>query len=174
MYRMRKIATAAVMGAVIAIAGAAAAGATSAATYSTWARAQRAAGFPLHKPTETFGLKRSGGILVFPCAAGHPHWRDVGANYGGLSGRVLSIDQNNSGAPCSNFGDARFLGRYSVDGTTAELFGACGMHGLPPCSSIHKFLFLTWIRHGIAFQASSNDEWRMSLVTFARGLVRVR
>jgi hypothetical protein len=174
MYRMRVVATAGITGAAIAVAGAAAAWATPAPAYSTWPSAQRAAGFPLHRPTKTFGLKRAGGILVTPCAVtGHLRWRDVGANYEGTRHRVLAIEQNNSGAPCSNFGEARLLGHYAVDGTTADLFGVCGMHGLPPCSSVNKYLFLTWVRHGISFQGTSHNEPRTSLVAFARALVLV-
>jgi hypothetical protein len=171
---MRKIALAACTGGTIALMAASAATARPAATYTTWRAAQHAAGFTLLKPTQTFGLKRMGGILVTPCeSTGQLRKRDVGASYGVTNHQLVAIEENNSGHPCSNFGEASYLGSYRVNGASAKLYGACGTPDTPPCSSPHIYLFLTWARHGIAYQATSHDKQRMALVTFARDLAPV-
>lgn len=148
-----------------------AAGGTPAATgsFSTWRAAQDAAGFQLIRPTRLHGLTRAGHIHVTRCeVTGEQKKRDVFAAYGSARHRELNLGQNNSGLPCGNFGEAKDLGTYRVHSRRATLFGDCGMTGEPSCGQRDIFLFLTWKKHGIAYQAQSHDERRHTLVSFAR------
>jgi hypothetical protein len=157
--------------AALAPAAMAASGATPAATgsFSTWRAAQDAAGFQLIRPTRLHGLTRSGHIQVTRCeVTGELKKRDVLASYGSSRHRELNLEQNNSGEPCGNFGEAKDLGTFRVHGVRATLFGACGIMGEPSCGKRDIFLFLTWKKGGISYQAASHDELRSTLVNFAR------
>lgn len=140
-------------------------------SFRTWPAAQKAARFKLIKPSKTFGLKRAGEIYVSACA---PPTLAVSASYGKPSKTLLSIAQDNSSQPCGNFGVAKNLGRYRVDGVWAHLFGVCGIPEMPvSCSSRNIWLHLIWIKHHVFYQADSHDQWRKTIVSFARGLVPV-
>jgi|CZKT01.1.fsa_nt_gi hypothetical protein len=139
--------------------------------FASWRGAQRAAGFGLLQPTRTYGLRRSGAIIVDRCeATGRQSKRQVFAGYGSVLSRMLGIGQDNSGGPCGNFGAARRLGSYRVQGRRATLWGVCGPHLGPPCSSRRITLFLTWTKGGKYYVASSHDERRAAIVGFARSL----
>ncbi|HEY7145651.1 MAG TPA: hypothetical protein VH637_15525 [Streptosporangiaceae bacterium] len=142
----------------------------STGAFGSWASAQHAAGFGLRKPARTFGLRR-GPIVVSRCqAAGKLSRRNVIASYGSALRRLLALSQNNSGGACGNFGAARKLGHYRVLGRRATLWGACGKHIGPSCSSRKISLFLVWAKHRRYYLASSHNERRRTLVRFARGL----
>jgi hypothetical protein len=140
-------------------------------SFSTWKRAQKAAGFSLQKPTRTYGLVRTHPILVGKCmASGQASKRDVYAQWGGSHGRYFALDQNNSGRPCSNFGAARFLATYRVHGHKAKLYGFCGGSGQPGCHQRIVVLVLTWKVGSRFYVTYSRNEWRRTLVGFARHL----
>jgi hypothetical protein len=147
----------------------------SAGTFSTWAAAQKAAGFPLMKPTQTFGLLRDGQIIVLSCdsAGKHPK-RYVNAVYGSLAKGLLGLGQNNSSRRCGRTRKATMLGRYQINGASATLVGFCGQRRQPSCRSRRIELSLTWRRRGISYQAVSYNEWRATIVGFARKLAVVR
>jgi hypothetical protein len=143
-------------------------------SFLRWRPAQRAAGFTLVRPTSTYGLGRSGPILVQRCAAaGEQRKPDVIASYGSYLHRLLGIQQNDSGGPCGNFGAARRLASYRVDHVTARLWGVCRMPHAPRCRARKIWLFLIWRKHGVRYQATSHNVWRAVIVGFARGLVAV-
>jgi hypothetical protein len=143
--------------------------------FRTWPAAQSAAGFRLAEPARTYGLRRNGEIVVSRCEQqGKLGKRAVIAIYGDTPNAGLRIDQNNSGSSCGVIGRSTRLGRYMVDGTWAILTGACGLHGLPSCTSRRIFLFLSWRRHGTYYRAMSHDEPRSVIAGFARGLAPVR
>ena len=133
----------------------------SVGTFHSWRAAQRAAGFGLIRPGNTYGLRRNGLISVVPCqASGQMSKRQVFASYGSfLSGPEL--------------GAARVLGHYRVQGRRATLYGVCGKHLGPPCSSRRITMYLTWRKHGNYYEASSHNERRHTIVGFARSLHRV-
>jgi hypothetical protein len=140
------------------------------ARYHSWRRAQRAAGFRLKVPARTYGLTRKNAILVGPCdAAGQRRKRDVYAEWG-AGQAFLAVDQNNSGGACSNFGAARFLGRFRVQGHRARMYGFCGSHGLPSCRSKAAVLVLTWRAGKRFYVVYSSHQWRATLLGFARRL----
>jgi hypothetical protein len=142
-------------------------------SYGTWRRAQRAAGFRLRKPSRTFGLVRTHPILVGKCqASGKGRKRDVYASWQRRS-TFLALDQNNSGGACSNFGDAKYLGRYRVQGHWAALYGFCGRSGMPSCRKRNFTLVLVWRSGSSYYVAYSHNEWRRTLVSFGRSLVRI-
>lgn len=142
--------------------------------FHTWPAAQRAAGFGLLRPGRTYGLRPNGLISVVRCqVTGKLSKRDVFASYGSFMGRELSIRQDNAHGPCGNFGEARRLGHYRVHGRWAALFGVCGRHLGPPCSSRKITLYLTWAKGAKYYEASSHNERRATLVGFARHLHRV-
>lgn len=143
-------------------------------SFLSWRAAQRAAGFGLYRPGNTHGLRRSGVISVDRCqASGRQSKRDVFASYGSFLARWLSIQQNNSGGACGNFGAARRLGSYRVMGTRATLWGVCGAHLGPPCSSRKITMFLIWKKNGNYYVAGSHNERRRVIISFARSLYRV-
>jgi hypothetical protein len=145
--------------------------ATPAGSYRTWRAAQRAAGFRLKAPGRTYGLTRKHAILVGKClAAGRTSKRDVYAEWDGARRQYLTLDQNNSGGACSNFGAARFLGIYRVQGQRARLYGFCGSRGLPSCRSKAAVLVLTWRSGKRYYVAYSGHQWRATLLGFARHL----
>jgi hypothetical protein len=142
-------------------------------TFTTWSAAQKAAGFKLIRPGDTFGLVRAGRIRVGKCeVTGELSKRLVDASYGNPSKRLLDIQQNNSGGPCGDIGESKNLGHYQVDGVRAQLLGECGLPDLPrSCHSRDIFLFLTWTKNHVFYQAASHDEWRATIVGFARSLI---
>ena len=145
--------------------------ATPAGSYSTFRAAQRAAGFRLKAPARTYGLVRTHPILVGKCqASGRLSKRDVYAEWDGKRQQYLALDQNNSGGACSNFGAARFLGRYRVQGHRARLYGFCGQRGLPSCHAKDVVLVLVWRSGKRYYVTYSSHEWRATLLGFARHL----
>ena len=183
MHRIRSTAAAIALGLAVAASGLSAAAAAPAAparpagtgSFTTWAAAQKAAGFKLVRPGTTFGLKLTGKIDVSKCeVTGEESARLVAAGYGKPSKTFLAIEQNNSGQPCGNVGVAKDLGHYQVDGVRAYLIGVCGVPEVPaPCSSRNIWLYLSWTKHHVFYQASSHDQWRATIVSFARQLVAV-
>ncbi len=174
-------ATAALAPAALAAAGSPAAARQAAArpaaigAFRTWHAAQRAAGFRLKRPTRVHGLTRSGKIFVTRCeVTGQLRKRNVFASWGHVRHRFLEISQNNSGAPCGNFGEAKKLRTVRVHGARATLFGVCGFHGAPSCHKRDIFLFLTWKKHRICYVATSHDQRGHVLINFARSLRPVR
>jgi hypothetical protein len=143
--------------------------------FSTWRAAQRAAAFPLLRPTRTFGLPITDKISVARCEISRKKAKKrlVIASYGRTGRANLTISQNNSGGPCTKTRRVTILGHFSVNGVRATLIGDCGVKGLPSCQSTKIFLFLTWRARGVYYQSSSFGEARRVLVGFARGLVRV-
>lgn len=145
--------------------------ATPAGSFRSWRAAQRAAGFRLKAPARTYGLTRKHAILVGKClAAGRTRKRDVYAEWDGPRRQYLTLDQNNSGGACSNFGAARFLGIYRVQGQRARLYGFCGSRGLPSCRARAAVLVLTWRSGQRYYVAYSGHQWRATLLGFARHL----
>jgi hypothetical protein len=142
-------------------------------SFKTWSAAQKAAGFKLVKPGSTDGLIRAGRISVTKCeVTGELSKRLVDANYGNPSKKFLDIQQNNSGGPCGNIGVAKDLGHYTVDGVRAYLIGECGLPELPhSCHSRDIWLYLSWTKNHVFYQASSHDQWRATIVSFARSLI---
>jgi hypothetical protein len=143
-------------------------------TYKTWPAAQRAARFRLLRPAVTYDLKiQMGGIRVSGCAGADT--ANVVAQYGRASGRdiVLFQDDARGAQPCENPGEGSTLGSYKVDGTTAILYGACGIPGSPSCSAPHQYYWLVWTRHGRYYQVFTHDLTRWQNVRVARRLHKV-
>jgi hypothetical protein len=128
--------------------------------YHSWKAAQKAAQFSLLRPGGTDGLKPDGGIAVVRCAGYRPPAATVSAGYGHPGGRFIGLIQDDAprAAPCSNIGEASVLGHYRVDGARATLLGA------------HRWLFLTWTRHGRYYLVLTHDESRGSTVALGRQL----
>ena len=164
-------------GAVVSPVTASTRGAATAArlgSFASWRAAQRAAGFRLVKPSVTFGQRRNGDITVSKCLVKHEFTkRLVIANYGRTVRAQLSLSQNNSGRPCLRTTRMTRLGSVTVHGATATLFGLCGRTGFPSCTARKIWLYLVWSRHRVYYVASSFGERRSTLISFARGLVRV-
>jgi len=139
--------------------------------FSTWQAAQKAAKFKLLKPTATDKLPRNGKIVLTRCEAQKKSRAHVViAVYGLTPFKMLSLSQNNSGQACSTVGKVKSLGKFKVDGTTAQVTGKCGFDHLRSCKSTKVFLFLTWRKHGIYYFATSFGEARKTLTGFAAGL----
>lgn len=143
--------------------------------FASWRGAQHAAGFPLQRPTKTYGLPKNSKISVGRCEISKKKAkkRVVIASYGLTVNANLTLSQNNSGAPCTKTGKATALGHYTIDGHRATLTGVCGIKGLPSCKSTKIFLFLVWRGHGVYYQAMSFGKSRRVIVGFAKGLARV-
>jgi hypothetical protein len=149
---------------------------TTAATgsFKSWSAAQRAAGFRLRAPRKTFGLKRRHPILVGRClAARRKVKKDVFAEWDGAKRTSIALDQNNAGQRCSDFGDAKALGTWRVQGHKAHMFGFCGRKGMPSCLIRDIVLVLEWKGGQHYYVMYSNNEWRRTLVASARSLHRV-
>jgi hypothetical protein len=143
-------------------------------TYKTWAKAQRAAGFHLYKPTVSYGLRNVGHIIVSICEAqGKTSKHVVSASYGNFNTHSLALSENNSGGPCGNGDEGTYLGTYRVHGIKARMYGYCDMPGAPSCSSTKIELWLTWKHKSVYFVASSYNESRKRLVHFASTLKAV-
>ena len=143
--------------------------------FATWQRAEKAAGFELLKPTKTYGLRKASDIIVARCEISKKKAskRNVIGQYGPTVKLNLTISENNSNAPCARLRESKALGTYKIDGVKAYLTGDCDSRGLPSCSSDNIFLFLTWHKGGVYYQASSYGETRSTIVGFASGLVKV-
>ena len=142
-----------------------------AGSFKTWAAAQKAAGFTLFVPKKTDGLKRTHNILVTRCTATTKVRFDVYAQWGGKT--FMALDQNNSGAACSNFGAATFIKNYKISGVTYRLMGFCGRAHQPSCSSKKASLALSW-KAGSHFNvAFSKGVLRGTLVSFATSIKKV-
>jgi hypothetical protein len=150
---------------------AALAGPSAAGSFSTWARAQKAAGFGLHAPKSTAGLKRTNKILVTRCTAASKVRYDVFAQWGTKT--FMALEQNNTGAPCSNFGAAKFLTSYKVSGVSYKLYGFCGRGRQPACSSKAAPLVLAWKIGTRYYVAYAKGVLRGTLKTFATSIKKV-
>lgn len=141
-------------------------------SFHTWHAAQRAAGFRLKKPHKLFGLTRTHPILVSRCqVTGRTGKRDVYAQWNSKDGQTyLVVDQDNAGLPCSNFGAARFLGTWRVQGHKARMYGFCGRARQPSCTSKRVTLVLAWKAGRRYYTDYSRNEWRRTLVSFSRSL----
>ena len=144
--------------------------------FTTWRAAQRAAGFGLMKPTNTYGVHRAGKIMVTRCEEHlRSRYRVTTANYGSSAFHYIVLSQNNSGGACQREGTSHRIGRVRVQGVTAVLRGLCDMAHLPRCKSNRKaWFFLTWRKHGVYYMAASYGEWQSTLIGFGRHLVPVR
>ena len=137
-------------------------------SFKTWASAQKAAGFSLYVPKKTAGLKRTHNILVNRCTTSAKVRYDVYAQWGNKT--FMALDQNNTGAACSNFGAAKFLATYKFSGVTYRLYGFCGRAHQPSCSSTAAPLALLWKIGSRFYAAYSKGVTRGTLVTFARSI----
>jgi hypothetical protein len=142
--------------------------------FSSWSKAQHAAGFTLKRPGTTYGLKMQGAILVDQClASGKGKDKIVAVEYGSLTAHMVGLTQDNASGPCGDT-DGTSLGSYKIDGTAAHLYGECG--AVAPqysCSSTKIELWLIWSKGRDYYVASSFDESRSRLVRFARDLMNV-
>jgi hypothetical protein len=135
--------------------------------FTTWPQAETAASFPLRRPTRLHGLHRAGPVSVRRCETrGQHHKRVVSAIYGTPFSPLLSIAENNSGAPCAPVSEP-FLRNVRIHGGTGRLYGAC----LGSCR--HGVLDLTWQRNGTFYDARSANEPQHVLLNFARHLHQV-
>jgi hypothetical protein len=137
-------------------------------SFKTWAGAQKAAGFTLYVPKSTAGLTRTHNILVSRCTAASKVRYDVFAQWGTKT--FLALDQNNSGAACSNFGAATFIKTYKISGVSYRLYGFCGRGRQPSCSSKAAPLVLAWKIGSRYYVAYSKGVLRGTLVTFATSI----
>lgn len=188
MFRTRAAATAVAIavsfgGATAALAPAALASSSQAATsvspagtgaFGSWAKAQKAAGFKLKKPTRLHGLSRTSTYNVSKCLlGGQPSKRVVDVQYGQLKKGLLALGQNNSGGSCSNLGGAKKLGTVKLFGVTGHMFGFCGKKGEVSCSSKKAEFVLTWKKGSNFYNASSENETRATLIDFSKSLKNV-
>jgi hypothetical protein len=142
-------------------------------SFKTWSAAQKAAGFKLQAAKRTYGLKRTHPILVGKCeVTGKTTKRSVYAEWDGKH-QFLGVDQNNSGGPCGDIGDAKSLGTRKIQGHTAHLYGYCGMQGEPSCATKDISLVLSWKAGRDYYVTFSHNEWRSTLAGFSRSLTRV-
>lgn len=151
------------------------AAATGTGVYSSWSKAQHAAGFGLRHPATTYGLKMDGKILVDQCVVtGHLTDKVVVAAYGKLTNKSLGLEQDNAGVPCGNGEEGTSLGRYKIGSVRGHLYGECG--AVAPqysCASTKIALWISWKKGKKYYVASSFDETRARLVHFARTLKKV-
>jgi hypothetical protein len=170
------VALAAGLGVTVAPAAQASGGhAVAVRSYSSWRKAQRAAHFTLLRPTRTFGMHRSGRIVVEKCQfAPHVVRETAAVNYRGSADRQISILEAGYKTTCGNMGEARVLGHYRINGSRATLLGSCNLPDTPPCSHRKKELYLVWVRHGKNYQVSYFAFRRRSTVSFARAMRPVR
>jgi len=143
-------------------------------TFTSWPKAQVAAGFALYRPTHTYGLRNVGGIIVSACeVAGGAHKRIVSVGYGTFDTKSLALMQDNASGPCGNGYTGTDLGSYRIHGIKAELWGYCGFDDLPSCTSTKIELWLTWKQKANYYTASSYNEARSRLLHFASTLRQV-
>jgi len=148
----------------------------AAQAFSTWPQAETAAGFPLRRPTRLHGLHRSGSVNVNRCEMPGQHSkRYVTAIYGDPFAvpPIITLGENNSGAPCGSLVHAPFLRHVRIHRETARLYGDCGAgSGLGGCRSNGQ-LELVWKRHGTVYEVKSISEPQHVLLNFARHLRHV-
>jgi hypothetical protein len=144
-------------------------------TFKTWGQAQHAAGFSLVKPGTTYGLKNVGHITVGICEVpGKLSKRVVSASYGSFGSHSFALVQDNAGRLCGGGGYAgTYLGSYKIHGIKAKLYGFCNVLGGPLCTNPKVELWLTWSHKASYYIASSFNESRKRLVTFATDLKKV-
>jgi len=165
------VAAIAVSAAVAAPATAAAGAALSSGTFTTWQKAQAAAGFVLYRPTSTYGLRNVGHIIVSACeVAGGANKRIVSIGYGTFNTKSLALTQDDANGPCGNGYAGTSLGTYRIHGIKAQLWGYCGFDNLPSCSSTKIELWLMWQHKADYYTASSYNEARSRLLHFASTL----
>ena len=152
---------------------AAAAPAAAPRAFRTWAAAQKAVGFPLYAPHRTAGLKFDGAIAVARCqATANVRW-DVTAGWGGPKTHII-LDQNAVSASCvGKFPPLPPLAIYKVNHVTYRLTGACGVTGLPSCSSKAATLFMTWKIGPRFYMILSEGVARGALLPFATSIKKV-
>lgn len=148
----------------------------AAQAFSTWPQAETAAGFPLHRPTRLHGLHRSGSVNVNRCEMPGQHSkRYVTAIYGDpfAGPPLITLGENNSGAPCGSLVHAPFLRNVRIHSATARLFGDCGdgsgQGGCRPDGQLE----LIWAHHGTVYEVKSLSEPQHVLLNFARHLHQV-
>ena len=141
--------------------------------YATWPAAQRAAGFALLRPSDTYGLRISGKIEVTSCPQLHSTW--VLATYKSARAKPdLGIMQVRHNDGCAgNLPPSVKLGTYHVDGAKATLYGACRLFHNPPCKHLAIERFLVWTKGRDYYVVSSYDERPATVVGFARKLKAV-
>ncbi len=141
--------------------------------YATWPAAQRAAGFALLKPADTYGLPISGKIEVSSCPQLHSTW--VLATYKSAHAKpnlgIMQVLHNDGCA--GNLPPSVKLGTYHVDGAKATLLGVCRLFDNPPCSHLAIERFLVWTKGRDYYVVSSYDEPPATIVGFARKLKAV-
>ena len=83
----------------------------------------------------------------------------------------LALDQNNSGTRVQQLrrGHASWAPTGSR-ATSARMYGFCGSRGLPSCRTKAAVLVLTWKAGTRFYVVYSSNEWRGTLVAFARHL----
>jgi hypothetical protein len=168
------VAAIAVSAAVAAPATAATGAALGAGTFTSWQKAQTAAGFVLERPTATYGLRNVGHIIVSFCeVANGAHKRIVSVGYGTFKTKSLSLSQDDANGPCGDGYAGTELGSYRIHGIKAQLWGYCGFDDLPACSSTKIELWLTWQHKADYYTASSYNEARSRLLHFASTLKQV-
>jgi hypothetical protein len=142
-------------------------------SYTTWRAAQRAAGFALLRPSDTYGLRISGKIEVNSCPQLHSTW--VLADYARTRAKArLGIMQVRHNDGCAgNLPPSVKLGTYRVDGTKATLYGVCRLFNNPPCNHLAIERFLVWTKGLDYYVVSSFDERPATVVGFARKLKAV-
>jgi hypothetical protein len=145
-----------------------------AGTYTSWPKAQAAAGFVLYRPTQTYGLRNIGHIIISACeVAGGAHKRIVSVGYGTFATKSLALTQDNASGACGSGYPGTALGSYRIHGVKAKLWGYCGFNDLPSCTSMKIELWLTWQRKADYYVASSYNEARSRLLHFASTLKKV-
>jgi len=142
--------------------------------YTTWSAAQRAAGFKLLRPSDTYRLRISGKIEVNSCPQLHSTW--VLATYASKRAKpnlgILQVRHNDGCA--GNLPPSVKLGTYHVDGVKATLLGVCRLFNNPPCNHLAIERFLVWTKGRDYYVVSSFDERPATVVGFARKLKKVR
>jgi hypothetical protein len=143
--------------------------------FQNWPDAAAAAEFTLHRPTRLHDLSRTGPVGLHTCEMpGQHHKQLVTAVYGSPLSALISLAENDSGAPCGARVNAPRIRTVSVHGAPAQLFGDCGTgSGRGGCRS-EGVLELIWVRDGIAYEVKTLSEPQRVLLNFARHLHRVR
>jgi hypothetical protein len=165
-------------------------------SYRTWQAAQKAAGFPLLKPTVTFGLKRSGILVVAGCPRQIPITAGQGTRRVHATRRVIAIYRGRGRIfPLISFSQGRgrrslcgmppfprqvkIVAKVRVDGVWAILSRAHGFLCLigpnkkPKCRAIVIWQ-LAWAKHRHRYLVSSAAKaGRVRVIGFARSLVPV-
>ena len=174
-----------IVGAAVAVAGpamsasarpmpASVAAASGTGAYTTWSKAQKEAKFGLKKPIHTFGLKRTGKIIVDQCiVTGHLKDRVVDASWGNLIKKAFTFEQDNASGPCGNGEQGTYLASYKIKGVTGRMYGFCGTGTPYSCSSVNIALWIIWRNGKYYYIAASHDETRAHLLTFARTVKNV-